>query len=81
MTDVFVQFTYVNSDMAGFKHATLNLVCHVPSASIRKSLQQSCQHIQNEVQRAKLATAINKEKTKLYCHTITSNSIIRFIDI
>jgi len=59
MTDVFVQFAYVNSDKASFKHATLNLVCHVPNASIRKSLQQSCQHIQNEVHRTKLATAIN----------------------
>ena len=59
MTDIFVQFPYVNRDKNSFKHATLNIVCHVPSASIRKSLQQSCQHIQNEVQRAKVATAIN----------------------
>jgi hypothetical protein len=59
MTDVFVHSAYVNSAKASFKYATLNLVCHELNASIMKSLQQSCQNIENEVQRAKLATAIN----------------------
>ena len=58
MTNIFVQFAYVNDDKASFKHATLNCVCHVPSVSIMKSLQQSSQHIQNEVHRAKLATVV-----------------------